>query len=420
MGSEGLVWADVPVCAHGEDVVGCDRGADRVLVSPGAREIGHLGSAHSDAEVELLKAAARQKLRAGQGELDLGLRPAASGSGPLPIMSSRMAHLLDALRHAYRVLGLEKAAGGDEVFRDLVLARIIEPVSKLDSLRVLAEAGAAPSGLRFDFDPSTKESPGLRCAGELEYEMLLPPRDTAACHMDPRTSATITPGHNAPAARPRPFKNAVLSEKAQTTGPPPLGLKITIESTFATVRLRTKITKGHGSKAAALALALALALIDPLSAAGGWSTPRTWSPSSAPVPSSSAASSSSGPATSPRPKAATPRQPPAGHHPGRLKDLDPQVLTTTRSGCLHRVLRTTGCAATCGAGKTLNHHSSHRGAGRRSFRRAPMGRLPSRRLRLCGSAGGPPHLADQDHWDRPGVRRAAGDRGPARWRPRIR
>ena len=39
------------------------------------------------------------------------------------------------------MLGLEDAAGGDEVFRQLVLARIIEPASKLDSLRVLEEAG---------------------------------------------------------------------------------------------------------------------------------------------------------------------------------------------------------------------------------------------------------------------------------------
>ena len=51
-----------------------------------------------------------------------------------------MGSLLDALEHAYQVLGLEAAAGGDEVFRDLVLARIIEPVSKLDSIKVLEEA----------------------------------------------------------------------------------------------------------------------------------------------------------------------------------------------------------------------------------------------------------------------------------------
>jgi len=41
----------------------------------GPREIEHLGSAHSDAEVELLKAAARQQLAAGQGELGLGVQP---------------------------------------------------------------------------------------------------------------------------------------------------------------------------------------------------------------------------------------------------------------------------------------------------------------------------------------------------------
>ena len=38
----------------------------------------------------------------------------------------------------------------------------------------------------------------------------------------------------------------------------PFGLKISIESTFATVRLRIKVTKGHGSKAAGLAMAFKL------------------------------------------------------------------------------------------------------------------------------------------------------------------
>ena len=109
----------------------------------GSRQIEHLGSAHTAAEVELLKAAARQKLAAGQGELDLGLDAGAPG-GPLPITSSRMGCLLDALSHAYDVLGFTAAAGGDEVFFQLVAARVIEPVSKLDSLRVLEEAGVAP------------------------------------------------------------------------------------------------------------------------------------------------------------------------------------------------------------------------------------------------------------------------------------
>jgi len=55
----------------------------------GSRDIEHLGSAHDDVELELLKAAARQRLAAGQGELDLGL-DAGSPGGPLPITASRM------------------------------------------------------------------------------------------------------------------------------------------------------------------------------------------------------------------------------------------------------------------------------------------------------------------------------------------
>jgi hypothetical protein len=113
----------------------------------GSRDIEHIGSAHDDVRLELLKAVAGQRLAAGQGELDLGLDTAAPG-GPLPITASRMGCLLDALEHAYRVLGFGVAARDDRVFRDLVLARIIEPVSKLDSLRVLEEAGAAVTSYR--------------------------------------------------------------------------------------------------------------------------------------------------------------------------------------------------------------------------------------------------------------------------------
>jgi hypothetical protein len=81
----------------------------------GSRETEHLGSAHDDAGLETLKAAARQRIAAGQAELDLGL---------------------------------ETAVGEDEVFRRLVLARIIEPVSKPGSIRVLEEAGVPPPSYR--------------------------------------------------------------------------------------------------------------------------------------------------------------------------------------------------------------------------------------------------------------------------------
>ena len=107
----------------------------------GSRSLEHVGSAHDAAELAALKAAAWQRIAGGQGELDLGLGVDSAGSGPLPITSSRMSHLWDALCRAYDGLGFDQAAGGDVVFRDLVLARIIEPTSKLDSLRVLGEVG---------------------------------------------------------------------------------------------------------------------------------------------------------------------------------------------------------------------------------------------------------------------------------------
>ena len=110
----------------------------------GSRDIEHIGSAHDDAELELLKAVAVQRLQAGQGEFDLGLDQVGSPARPgaaLPITSTRMRHLTDALTCGFTALGLDVAAGRDEVFTALVLARIIEPTSKLDSLRVLDEAG---------------------------------------------------------------------------------------------------------------------------------------------------------------------------------------------------------------------------------------------------------------------------------------
>jgi hypothetical protein len=56
-----------------------------------------------------------------------------------------MTHLWDGLCAAYRVLGFESVTKGDNVFRDLVLARIVEPTSKIDAGRVLSEAGVDPA-----------------------------------------------------------------------------------------------------------------------------------------------------------------------------------------------------------------------------------------------------------------------------------
>jgi hypothetical protein len=93
-------------------------------IGGGSRSIEHLGSAHEEVGVAALKAAAAQRLAAGQAQLDLGLA-ARSESEPLPITSSKAAQLWDALCRPYEVLGFDKAAGRDEAFRQLVLARII-------------------------------------------------------------------------------------------------------------------------------------------------------------------------------------------------------------------------------------------------------------------------------------------------------
>ena len=115
----------------------------------GARRMEHVGSAHDERELEALKAAAAQRLAGGQQELELGMDPgeaSAVGPGPLPIVASRMSYLWEGLCRAYDLLGFADATDENAVFRDLVLARIIEPTSKADSLRVLAEVGveAAP------------------------------------------------------------------------------------------------------------------------------------------------------------------------------------------------------------------------------------------------------------------------------------
>ncbi len=114
----------------------------------GSRSIEHLGSAHDEVQLEALKAAAAQRLAEGQQVLDLGLADTATSGAPLEILSSQSNHLWDGLCRAYGALGLDSVLGGDEVLRDLVLARIIEPTSKIDAERVLVETGVAAASYR--------------------------------------------------------------------------------------------------------------------------------------------------------------------------------------------------------------------------------------------------------------------------------
>ena len=121
----------------------------------GGRGIEHIGSAHGDAEPAVLKEVAGQRLNAGRLSLDLpglnsendaGSAPQApAGAGCVaPIASNRVGVLLEALEAAWKAVGLDGLDGADEVFRQLVTAGLIEPTSKQDSLRLLAEAGLSP------------------------------------------------------------------------------------------------------------------------------------------------------------------------------------------------------------------------------------------------------------------------------------
>jgi hypothetical protein len=111
------------------------------------RVIEHLGSAHTVAELAALLETARARLYPGQGQLDLAAN--AVPTGHAVITSRRHVVLWQVLTDAYARLGFDVL--GDEAFAQLVLARIIEPTSKADSLRVLDDLGIEHASLRTMF-----------------------------------------------------------------------------------------------------------------------------------------------------------------------------------------------------------------------------------------------------------------------------
>jgi hypothetical protein len=125
--------------------------------------VAHVGSAHTEAELGILLERAREMLAdPAQGAFDLGIEPAVPQArlvtlavaptlfdagptgevpvaGPARVVSTDSRVLFQALDGVFRDLGF--GALGDEVFRDLVLARVVEPTSILDAGRVLADLG---------------------------------------------------------------------------------------------------------------------------------------------------------------------------------------------------------------------------------------------------------------------------------------
>ena len=112
----------------------------------------HVGTARSDAELAVLMARARRRLHEGQEALDLGLSEVEDAGVPdrLGLITSKRSELLwKVLTSAYARLGFDVV--GDEAFEQLVLARIVEPTSKADSVRVLTELGVQAASLRTMF-----------------------------------------------------------------------------------------------------------------------------------------------------------------------------------------------------------------------------------------------------------------------------
>jgi hypothetical protein len=98
----------------------------------------HIGSAHTGEELEMLLALARKRMQANQLELFLETKTSLRVS----IKRSYSGLLWTVLQDEYRKLGFDRL--GDEIFEALCIARIVEPTSKLESLRVLVDLGVDP------------------------------------------------------------------------------------------------------------------------------------------------------------------------------------------------------------------------------------------------------------------------------------
>jgi len=102
----------------------------------------HIGTAHGEEELKVLLALANEKIHEHQLSIDL-MEHLRNGTD-IFLKKSYSELLWDTLSGVYEKLGFGRI--GDHVFKQLVLARIIEPTSKLDTIRVLNDLGLdAPS-----------------------------------------------------------------------------------------------------------------------------------------------------------------------------------------------------------------------------------------------------------------------------------
>ena len=111
------------------------------------RIVEHVGSAHDEVELAVLVQVAQARLHAGQQILDLGLEVAAGPGAPAgaavagqAVVTGTASQVLwQVLTDAYARLGFDVL--GDEAFAAMVLARCVEPASKLATIDILRELG---------------------------------------------------------------------------------------------------------------------------------------------------------------------------------------------------------------------------------------------------------------------------------------
>lgn len=109
--------------------------------------VDHIGSAHDDVQLAVLVRIAKDRIHAGQLTFDLdALSPAAPVMAAPTVTGSASRVLWEVLEGAYAGLGFDVV--DSDVFRKLVLARVVEPTSKADTIRVLDELGVPAPSLR--------------------------------------------------------------------------------------------------------------------------------------------------------------------------------------------------------------------------------------------------------------------------------
>lgn len=99
-------------------------------------KVKHLGSAHTKEELEILMSLANKRLHEGQQVL---FPDSKTTPFRIELKQSYSNLLYQVLKEQYQGLGFCRL--DDKYFADLCIARIVEPTSKLDSLRVLADLG---------------------------------------------------------------------------------------------------------------------------------------------------------------------------------------------------------------------------------------------------------------------------------------